>query len=438
MRTRTWMKKSVGAEAIAFQAPEKLFEPMVEAINKIKMMGVVDQSLNESGLGELIHDHTGINVRLRLYGDERTPIGGLALTPILDGNHIFNKAVSAASQCASLEAFERYLGKTNLTVFLDRKDGKITGDASLIPIDVLLPVSLFKNIPAEEAASVILHEVGHEWTSLERIMDTCVANFAISTAADEMMKLTSKKERLTLIAGTLDKIRLKELPDDDIVESNDKEVIVTHLIMHYIKERRTAEGNRYYSRRACEFAADQFAIRYGAGKYLVKALYRMNMGRELDARYNNMFRRMNDLVVRASKGLFVGTLVATGALLAWPMTIALSPFILWQMVFFYDAEPTYDKPAERWARVINEIKAELKDKNLGSDRRKQVLEDLQWLEEVLRGQNKTRRPLVKAAINYMFTQRRKDRNHEKFQQELESLVHNDLFVASAQFASNKE
>lgn len=437
MSAKRWIKSeiSVGCEAIGFQDPSVLFDKLVECFKTIKEAGAYNHIVERTGINDLVRDVTGINFAFELIGDETTTPSLMVLNRILDKNHVFLKKMeSLDGDSPSIEVYERYFNKENLSVLIDRKKGRISGDLAMIPVNAVVTVSAIKQWPAEELAVGLLHEIGHVWTTYEHIADAAISNLAIRAAAEEMMNLTSKRERIKVVAATLNKLRVNEVPEEGMVESNDKEVLITHLSLHYLKERRTEEGYRFYSARACEFAADQFATRHGAGKWLVKAAYRTARGEELAIRHTSMMRAISNILLTTTKATLVGGLAASLALVVFPVAVPVAAGILWYLVFFYDDEPTYDRPFDRWTRVMNEMKAELKNKRLDPQRRKVILEDLDWLNQALASQKKMNRSLLKAGIDFMFATRRNDRKHEQFQQQLESLVNNDLYVVAARLA----
>ncbi len=432
MKKRNW----IATEAIAFQGKEVLYDKLKEAIQVIVDNGSTAEAVAKSKIESLIKDTLGLNVKASIVGDgTEVPNASMGM-PVLDINHPFTNAVKRGiTSSTALSNLLRKLEKYGLTGILDRTTSKVSGDFSLVEFDLVITRSIIKNLSVSQLTEVILHELGHAWTYLERIVDSVISNYAIYTAAAEMMKLESIEERITLINATAAAIRLKEVPAEDIAKSTESQSVITHLCLQYIKERRTEEGHRFYSNRACEFSADQFVVRHGGGKELVTGLYRLNNGTDPVINKNaSILVAVSKFVGAVFKGFATVVGVSAVAVILPIVTIPVLGYMAYAFVAWFDDEPRYDKPFDRYRRIINEMKSELKNKGITKERREAIIADVSYLEEILKQEGKGNTEVVKLCIDYLFSSRRAMLKHESSQQQLERLVHNDLYLASAKFA----
>ncbi|AQT28174.1 putative virion structural protein [Vibrio phage pVa-21] len=424
--TKPWLK-GVAAEAIDHQGKSKLFDVIAGAIEELRAGGdYSDEAVAKLGLAARIEDLSGIATKFHIV---RAPFHNAAVQPPqLDKNHpmIANILRMMASN-EDLETVKKFSGN-KLIGTVDKSDGRVYGGFSKLVCPVYITTALLedKTFSNREISAIILHELGHVFAYFERLIDLVTMNYAIYTAAERMLKLESVVDRVEVLSE-FDKYTGVKIPEKETVaKSNEKGTVYTHLACESIKQRRNVEGEEVYSYRGFEFSADQYATRHGAGAELVTALDKIERKVWLNPSYISWPMHIMVELIKV-------TVYVIGSVLAAQS----NPFTLFGTLgLLIAARPMnklYDDPAERFKRIEGEMVAELKNRQLTEDRRQQVLTDLDIVREVSK-QVSTKRSFWEATWAYVIPSGNASRKRMEFQQQLERMTNNDLYVASALFA----
>lgn len=416
---------AVAAEAIAHQGKSKLFQELVELIRTFKESGKYDnEEAARLKISDMIEKHTGISVQISVVPH---PFYGLAVEPPdLDPNNaIWQNAVRPFLKGADLNRVTKALGGSFEGV-IDKRDCMVYGAFAALICPLYITTATLSDVKyeAEKIAAGILHELGHIWSYFERLIDLVSANLVMQAASENIMKTDDMVQRVKLIAET-EKYLGVEIPNKEtIAETTKQGVLYTHLVCESIKNRRNVEGDEIYSKRGFEFSSDQFAVRHGAGAHLAGALDLIERSSFFNSSYMSWPTHIAVQIVS-----FVTTLVGHGAL-----AIATSGMsILLSAIVLMAAKPTdkiYDDPKERFNRIENEIRSELKDKSITDARRKEVLEDLETVKR-LSEDVEDKMSWLEAVWLYLIPVGRKANKSKEFQQSLEALANNELYEASA-------
>ena len=422
------MPNNVGLEVIAYQGESDLFNAITKIIKQIKIAGLYDPaSIVKSDLSAAIESFCGISTKITIE-DSNTP-NAMVQIPQLDKNHpIIHNTYRAWLNNDDLVKAKKFMdGK--FTGFVSKKEARVYGAFSKLTVPIIITRGLLHadDFLDEEIAAVILHELGHVFSYFERIIDVMSFNYAAEAVSERILKTFRDEDSVELLLE-YDKVFDVKLPDKETVaKSKNKDVVFTHIVSETIKQRRNEEGDEIYSYRGFEFSSDQFATRHGGGRYLVTALDKIYRRGWFNSSYSSWPCHIMCEIVKV-------TIFAT----FFPLLALANPFVgvLWVLVILC-ARPmnkTYDDPRERFDRVYREIVGELKNKSLTADRRNQVLSDLKVITAINESVS-DKRSFFEAIWAYVIPSGNSSRKKMEFQQTLERLANNDLFVASAKFDS---
>lgn len=428
MHLKEHFAEAISCEAIAYQGTSVLKHDMTYAFRTFIEGGKFTQAiLDTMGLSEIVRKHTGLNVEFKVVSD----LNAYAIPPVIDVNSPLLSAWRAygvgeedlGSVLVTLKKIKGFSDTLNGSI--DRGRGRVTGVFSNIVTTVSVGTGLWTqaNLTPEEVTAVMLHELGHIYSFFETLVYSATTNMTISSAAQALAKIDKDEDRLTLVHETAKILGAKvEDPAALARKGLRKETFaVIFLKASMDSDLRATHGSFRYDMRSSEFLADQFAARYGAGRDLVVGLDKMMRAMGVGHRYSLPTFMFIQAVQVA--WLLVFTVFATPMAILAVLLYTLNPHIENKM---------YDDPAERLARIKQDLVQSLKDTSLPPKVRQQLLDDIHSIDKVREGVV-DRRGLFNYCWLMLTSSRREQYSQMKSQQELERLVNNDLFVKAAQF-----
>ena len=177
------------------------------------------------------------------------------------------------------EAIAKMKGNT-IKGDVDMMNNRVSGVFSEIENIVALPIGLFYGLPsygkhmslsAEEYASLILHEVGHVFTTYELAARTCSTNQILDSISCKAVG-NDPRNREIVVAKAADILELSKEEQNALRNAKDKKEMAVLLMYATIEESRSQLGVSIYDSTSCEQLADQYSARCGAGRHLVIAL----------------------------------------------------------------------------------------------------------------------------------------------------------------------
>lgn len=414
------IKSWVATEAINYQGTAALFEPLVDKLKQLKAtQNYTNEEAARIGIASLIYDKTGVSVSTQIV-DLQYPQAAIQI-PNLDRNHPLIADIIRWSAGDKSVATLKKIAAGDLVGVVDREKGKVYGALSKLVCPLYITTEFFTNeaFTMENLAATILHEVGHVFTYYEMLGDVCTKNYAVACAANDMFNKQTVSDRIKVLES-YERILGSEIDDKKTVaEGTDKTATVTHLLCSATYERRNEDGSTVYSYRGFEFLADQFATRHGAGKYLGETV-----------------RKLAPLTATSATAHYATELFKFSTLVAnivFTATTYNFVFLAIQATYILMVRPMdklYDDPLERIERIEREMRGELRDRKLSDVRRKQVLADIDAMVMVKEGV-KDRKGIMDIIWEYVIPSGRSERKATEFQQELEKLTNNELYVAAA-------
>ena len=435
-------KPDIGMEAIRYQGRSSLFEDLAESFDTIRNAGVfTDDVFRKSGLPEKVFEHCGYNIKFKVYKNSG-PNAMVKIPEIDKNNPILSELEREYRDNLDFHTARKFTGN-KFTGTLSLKDCRVYGVFTKLVIPVYITTGLLENkdFTSKNIAAIILHEFGHIWSYFERLIDTTSANWAAASAAERIFQ--SEKDELKIeCLYDLDKgLDVKLSDKETIVKYKNKEAIYTHIVTDIIKQRRNEEGDLMYSHRGFEFSSDQFSARHGAGADLVIGLDTLYRSSWFTWYFVPAYRpwilhiylELTEFTATMSS-LFGGySYVLAGGKQWFPVLMSLLPFTLY-LATYNPMVKFYDDPAGRAKRVRNEIIGELKNNKIDDMRRSEILADIAAIDNVISKIEDKRRwlELIRA---YIIPSGIKDRVRMEFQQDIEALGNNELFVSSASLAN---
>lgn len=338
---------------------------------------------------------------------------------------------------------QRFIGanRNGQKAGVDINKAKLTGLFTELPFTVYLPDTHlcqdFRDpetgwkIPDKwrftsgEMAAMVLHEMGHFFTYCEFFSRTVTTNQALTQLSKELDDCYSVEKREVLIARTAADLRLSELNVSALATNDKKSIIETAIVTEAVEQSRTELGVSIYDNTSSEFLADQFAARMGASRDLATGL----------AKFEELFGYSYS---RMSMPLFMLDQLFSIFLTLFPYTAVVMAPINLLVIFFGgvgdDGDNTYDTPEVRFRRIRDQSVQRLKNRAISEAEKKQILEDLKSLDEVMSKFHDKRewREYIATTLIPVY---RRHRKTKLLQQELEQLANNPLFVRAAELST---
>ena len=106
------------------------------------------------------------------------------------------------------------------------------------------------------------------------------------------------------------------------------------------------------------------------------------------------------------------------------------------LIFLNTNEKLYDEPKERMERIRRDMVNELKRDKIDKDYRDQVLTDIEVIETITKEMN-DKRSFLQFFHSTVYPKARHQYNQMRFQQDLEILTNNDVFVRAQKLKTLK-
>jgi hypothetical protein len=418
-------------EAIRYQGNSGLFTELTLAIRQLQDSGDFSvEAVDRMKIPAIIYKYTRISTTFAVSTEAGTD-NAFCIFPVVNVNSPLLADWRAqhpqwlSGQFVTLDKVMKY--SDTLRGQIDLSTGKVSGVFSKLIAHVAIGPGLLNKTSflAQETAALILHEVGHMFTYLEKLAGTVSINMAIATASAALANQKDPKIRLELVYEAQQALRIKLDDPQAMADVKEPEIFQALLLKSTVDTYTHSAGNAAtYDLRSCEFLSDQFAARHGAGRYLAIGLDKIMRKYHKDAYRGNATFAM----VEATKAAM------TVLSLLLPMTAlagALNLAGVLLMLFAGDPEARiYDQPGERLGRIKNDLVQVLKDTSLKPSLRKTLVDDIEVI-DALREQFKDHRTLFNHLWIALTSKRREQYSQLRLQQQLEGLINNDLFVQAS-------
>jgi len=409
-----------GNEAIAYQGKSALFMGLSEIFTKHianDLSKIANDKETAKRISELTLKHSGLNVNVR-FDDS---YNAYAIPLILNPNHPFLQRFKSIpykdleKEIGLIREFKILIAKNYTEI--DLKKGMIRGACSKIPFEITIGRGLWRigKDNGEETAAIYLHELGHLFTFIERVVNVVTANLVVNTAIEALGKAKDRTEKIKVVEVVNETLG-SNIDADGLINNGNRKSQEVILVTAYNEAFPSQTGVSGHEASGSEFTADQFATRHGAGTALASGLARMSGG----------------LTVSRAGFILTQIFFFIISLLSMLLLNPLTWILVIHMVFLMDHEErVYDTPVDRLKRIRGDMIQSIKDPNMDRKTREVLMKDILLMDNLI-GKAKDFQNVFQVIWKYMSSKRRKAYNDRILQQELESIINNPLFVRSAQ------
>lgn len=408
-------------EAINFQSG-MLFKELTLAIDEIRREepSKYGTKLSKSNIAKIVERHTGLKITME-YSD--VPFANAwVMPPLFDKNHPLLNEVFRFDE-ASLEGLAMVRSKGGLLEGeVNRETSKVTGFFTSIVSPVTVTKGLFasEKFTSDEIAAIIIHELGHLFTYYEYLGSGVTTNYVLQSVSREITESREIRRKYKVIEEANNVLGINIEDPEALIKSKDEGVIQTVVLAKVMEKTNHELGSKTYDATAWEMLSDQFSNRHGAGRSLVTGLAKMSQS----IMNTSAVSTPTFLLVEAMKAVLI-----VGGIMAMAGLVPIAAYLLADHT--YDS---YDKTRARIDRIRNDLVGALKSRDITREVRDRILKDLEVIDEAARD-FKDRRTLIELIHTTVWSGRRKQYQQKVFQQELEVLARNELFVKASKFDS---
>lgn len=435
------MRLRLAAEAIDFQRNdsfgkelEKLIAEMQEYVKNSKENEIVlKKDLQESEwpnkISNLILARTGIKTTIEVNTDVLA-----ACMPLwINKNHILLKDYWRDD--FSMADQEKFIKNNNNNKgWVDLKQAKVGGMFSqfdhTIWLDIVTMERVGFNFTAKEITAILLHELGHLFTTLEYSDRLESTNQVMQSLAFNLKSNGNVSERNYLLKELV-KASKDSADVKDLEKENNRIIFGVKLFRKYIELVKSQMPHDKYDETASEQLADNFASKFGYSKELITGLDKLHklFGSPEKSRSVRIFNSLGVTlfyilgIVKSLTFMFIGAIPGGVLLLA----------II--MLFFYvsgeaSADYTYDELKIRYKRIRQQYIEMLSQLKLSRDEMKNIIANVDFVDKIIQDTVIYKDP-IRRLSNFVFSKNRHAKADIELQQFIEELTHNDLFLASA-------
>ena len=420
-------------EAVEWDDDGTLFNDIARVISEFRSEvkasdELAAEKLLHSEFGRVILKHMGMKATLSI--DNSNGVNAYIVVPAIDRNNpILHRFANLTT--GNRTVLDKLVKEEELYALVDRKEGRLGGILSEIDHPIYITRGmLFNNdkFSPREIAAVILHELGHAFSYYEGLSQYIRQNVILASNVAEFRDTSDAQTRLRIISRLkAEKLLPKEFDDSRVANAGDRyTTVVISMGQRMIAE---DPNSIFHNSTTFESAADQFAIRKGAGLYLAKSL-------------TKIYKQYNSSAFEYYFGLFVSVAISIMSMLFVAIGALHPVFFLFGLVSYMTALiqgafSGYDTPRDRLKRIRTEMIGRLKKQDLSDVVRKELVKTFDSLDELLKqndkhyNANETLGKLIYDRLDSLFI-RQKDA--KKRQQALEDLLNNELYVSAARFA----
>lgn len=426
---------NVGLEMIDFQLEDPIGRQL-EAIftdvqNDIQRGAIVKrQDLYARGydklLSEVLFKRFGLKSRFNFVD------GLAAIMPFFaNRHHIFldpwfrGMDFSLPDQDKLLKTFDKKEGSVDL------KRVKLTGIFSEYEHEIYL--DLFGMItqlrmPVNEITGILLHECGHGFTFYEFADRLESTNQILSHLAFEL-KAKNNPEKRTYIYRELSRELMNEEHGlDDLINEDNRVIIGMKLFKVMFKSVQSQLKNSTYDKTASEQMADNFAARFGYGRDVIMGLDRLYKAWPTPETDSSL--AINSYIFEILNNLLMLRVFLGAGIIGVLVGVVLYAFICWISGDAY-RDFTYDDLKIRYKRIRHQYIDMIQTLKLDNKKLSEIIESIDEIDRVI---NRIRvfRGINAKIGNFLFGSNRDAKSDIELQQLLEDLVHNDLYLRSAE------
>lgn len=405
---------AINLEVVNFQPNAEFFKGLTLAVKQLRQdKDFTPTSDHAVSIAKIIYQNTGIKVAL--YFDGSKEPNAWVHVPDIKKDHPFILEMWAPfTNHTDAHLMMQIQKKKRLSGTVDLKRGRLGGSFSDFEVRMAITHGLLRStrFKDEEIAAILLHECGHVLTYFEFLVSSIRTNIILGAVAENVVKEPNEQRRIEILDATSKHFNWEMEDPADLVKAKNGETVYIVLLEKHREKMRNELGADIYDLRTFESISDQYAVRMGAGRALATGLDKLY--------HNDMSKR--------STAFFL--FIEVVKLLAILLMAYYGPIRLIFVMIAYD--PTYriyDRPGERLDRIRKQLIEASKNRQLTGIQKHQLKADIEMVEMLLKEYN-DRRTFYEFAYTTFLPKARDQNNRILYQQQLEDLASNELFVRS--------
>lgn len=448
---------STAMETIDFQKKDPfplalsvMFEELMDKVkrNVYKSSNETRRSEYKEKIENLIYDRFGIKTKV----DLGAYTAGAVIPFLMNFNHSFNEHAATWREYGLLADQEKALANIKSKEgTIDLARAKLGGFFSEFEHNMWLGVKVWVDIGLQpmEGVAITIHEIGHAFTYYEFSDRMSSTNRVLSELAKEVSTTNDPKKKSYILKDLDFGKKLSDSDIDTIINSPNKIIIGARLfkLMHLsVKDQMDM---LYYNRTTSEQMADNFAAKFGVGRYLVSGLDRLSHAYFDPDKYRSL-RILNTTIDLVKATVLIGFTIFT---LMSPVLIltavgggsifmgVLGLLFLYFMIYvglWSERESnqymTYDHLKDRYTRVRQQAIQELKDTTLDPEYVKNRLQDIELIDKAIES-TVTYRSVFNLLFRIVSSDDRDAKATIEINRDLEALANNDLYLMSAKLST---
>lgn len=403
---------------------------------------------------KVIAKHTGLNVQVDYDPDisissknvyDYNAFAELIIltpdTPLLPVLSQFNGSADIGEYIE--EAFN---AQKKLQGMVDRKKSRVYGDFTKLKTKIIYNKPILAILSPEEFSAVLLHEIGHVFSSFDMLIRTTLGNMVIMRAAEALTKAKDVKTKHEILNISREFTGIDEESANKLLEQEmSAEGYSTVLVSSYILTKLRSDTQSYYhDTTLVEFAAEEFAIMHGAGRYALMALEKITDGDFIKRFKVNMFFNVLQIAAYiASTALYSAIFtasIAVGVMHGQFLSAAIAG-VLFLIRLLHDRSDlrfnnligsTYASPFVIATRFRGTLIQALKQKDLPMEDRRHILKEIEYYDAILKTGKYGHKAIevMYMLISPTFSAELKQREKQIL---LEELINNSLFSRAEKF-----
>lgn len=382
-------------------------------------------TLKNSKLTSIIKKYTGLTINFELYDIDSTN----------------------AYSCVEMpdDIWKAFTDNKYMEGTINLKAGILSGVFSKFNLEIGLGREyLYKDsmfTPAETTAS-ILHEIGHVFVYFEMLCRYTKTNHILIEGTQRLLTANTKEQRFVILKDIENEIGVS-IPDKEKITAKARtedayKVIILYAASEASKQQLDVD---IYDCRSIEQLADLFASRHGYGRALATSLdktYTMYGHKTYNSPAFNTFMNVVTALLKIGyAGMAVGMTASPFFVPAISPVVpiigaTLLSFTLLSVLFLNNPlVVNYDPPAKRILKLKQQINNALKDRTLTKEKKKIFVSDYYDIERILDKMHENI-GLTEYLYQTFLPSGRKQSANIRMHEELENLLNNPLFTATAE------
>lgn len=418
---------NIATESIAFQTGAffKELTLCVQDLRDIEVAKEDDITRFCVRVDQCIYKNTGISTNVKFWKGGRN---AFVLVPTLARGNVLNRMEFGKFLEKNFDANKVSFLNLEKKGWIDPATSRVGGAFSEVNFSLYLGEAFLfgKEFTIEEAAAVILHEVGHAYTFIQFIVDTVVVNSVLQRTYQELTNADADKKVKIILTKAADDLTMKNREWLESIENNtDNEIAFKVFVTAVQIEPRNMDNKRFFNMDAAEELADIFAARHGAGRAIIT------------------LRSKFQLQPPQSYGIMASiawSLVGICLIPVAPAALVLTYFgIVFAIVGSVSAASANDITSLKHEakKMRNQFVERIKLSNIPKEELVEIIESIELADSII--QNYTSNDVNQAvAVKFfnMFRRGKMDaRSSREYTDQLESLAANNLFIRAAQLGN---